>query len=199
MARTQAADYDARRLAIVEIAARVFARDGFLGASVADVADACKLSKSALYHYYLSKEDILYDVMHSHIVALDEAARAVMAGPGDARAKLRALTRAFMARYVGAADRHKVLLNDLERLPRARRQAIVSMQRGLIDTVAELLCEIEPRLRLREAERRPAAMLVFGMINWTHTWFDPAGPFMPEALALRVVEIMQRGVTPQAS
>ena len=42
-------------------------------------------------------------------------------------------------------------------------------------------------------------MLFFGMINWTHTWFDPAGPFMPEVLALRVVEIMQRGVTPQAS
>ena len=29
-----------------------------------------------------------------------------------------------------------------------------------------------------------ASLLFFGMINWTHTWFDPAGPFMPEALAL---------------
>lgn len=194
MARTQAADYDERRLAIVETAARLFARDGFLGASVADVAEACMLSKSALYHYYSSKEDILYDVMHSYIVALNEAAQAIVAGPGDAKAKLRALTREFMSRYVGAADRHKVLLNDLERLPKARRQAIVSMQRGLIDTVANLLCEIEPRLRLREAERRPAAMLVFGMINWTHTWFDPKGAVSAEQLADMAVDLALGGL-----
>lgn len=194
MARTQAADYDERRLAIVETAARLFARDGFLGASVADVAEACMLSKSALYHYYSSKEDILYDVMHSYIVALNAAAQAIVAGPGDAKAKLRALTREFMSRYVGAADRHKVLLNDLERLPKARRQAIVSMQRGLIDTMADLLCEIEPRLRLREAERRPAAMLVFGMINWTHTWFDPNGAVSAEQLADMAVDLALGGL-----
>lgn len=194
MARTQAADYDERRLAIVETAARLFARDGFLGASVADVAEACMLSKSALYHYYSSKEDILYDVMHSYIVALNAAAQAIVAGPGDAKAKLRALTREFMSRYVGAADRHKVLLNDLERLPKARRQAIVSMQRGLIDTMADLLCEIEPRLRLREAERRPAAMLVFGMINWTHTWFDPDGAVSAEQLADMAVDLALGGL-----
>jgi AcrR family transcriptional regulator len=194
VARTQAADYDERRLAIVETAARLFARDGFLGASVADVAEACMLSKSALYHYYSSKEDILYDVMHSYIVALNGAAQAIMAGPGDAKAKLRALTREFMSRYVGAADRHKVLLNNLERLPKARRQAIVSMQRGLIDAMADLLCEIEPRLRRRAAERRPVAMLVFGMINWTHTWFDPNGAVSAEQLADMAVDLALGGL-----
>ncbi|GAM99044.1 transcriptional regulator of TetR family [alpha proteobacterium U9-1i] len=194
MARTQAADYDERRLKIVETAARLFARDGFLGASVADVADACELSKSALYHYYASKEDILYDVMHSHIVALDDAARAVVEGPGEATDKLRLLVREFMRLYVGAADRHKVLLNDLLRLPKPRRQAIVAMQRGLIDTVADLLCEIEPGLRMREAERRPAAMLVFGMINWTHVWFDPAGAVSAEALADMAVDLTLGGL-----
>lgn len=195
MARTQAADYDERRHAIVETAARLFARDGFLGASVADVADACELSKSALYHYYASKEDILYDVMHSHIVGLDDAARAIVEGPGDAEAKLRALAREFMRLYVGAANRQKVLLNDLMRLPKPRREAIVSMQRALIDTVAGLLCEIEPRLRMREAERRPAAMLLFGMINWTHVWFDPNGAVSAEQFADMAVDMALGGLS----
>ena len=194
MARTQAADYDARRLAIVETAARLFARDGFRGASMADVADACKLSKSALYHYYSAKEDILYDAMHSHIVALDEAAGAVMAGPGEAKAKLRALAREFMALYVGAADRHKVLLNELERLPKSRRAVIVSLQRGLIETVERLLCAIAPGLKQRGAKRRPAAMLFFGMINWTHTWFDPKGPLSACALADMAVDLTLGGL-----
>ena len=44
MARTQAADYDERKEAIVNTAAALFARDGFTGASVADIAKRGKFS-----------------------------------------------------------------------------------------------------------------------------------------------------------
>jgi len=64
MARTQAADFEQRREKIVERAAQLFAERGFLGASIADLAKACKTSKSLIYHYYSSKEEILFDVMH---------------------------------------------------------------------------------------------------------------------------------------
>jgi len=73
MARTQSADYAIRREAIVDRAAELFAERGFLGASIADLADALKTSKSLIYHYYDSKEDILFDVMHSHVKALLDA------------------------------------------------------------------------------------------------------------------------------
>ena len=49
MARPQAADYDDRRAAIVEQAARLYAERGFLGASLSDLAKACKTSKSLIY------------------------------------------------------------------------------------------------------------------------------------------------------
>src|SRR6185312_1242370 len=79
MARPQAANYDERREHIVAQAAKLYARNGFLGASIADLAAACRLTKSAIYHYYPSKEDILFDVMHSHVLALDETARRIIA------------------------------------------------------------------------------------------------------------------------
>lgn len=193
MARTQAADYDERRLEIVEAAATLFAGRGFRGASIADVAARCKVSKALIYHYYASKEDILYDVMISHVRALEAAMGAVIAAPAPAREKLRRLARTFMALYVGAADRHKVLLNDLEHLPKGRRNEIVGVQRGLIEAVKRLLIEIEPRLR-RSRRVVPAAMLFFGMINWTHTWFDPNGAVGAEELADMVVDIALGGL-----
>lgn len=79
MARTQAADFEKRREAIVEHAARLFAERGFLGASIADLAAACSTSKSLIYHYYASKEDILFDVMHAHVGALLDAAEEIAA------------------------------------------------------------------------------------------------------------------------
>src|SRR4029077_4319154 len=95
MARTQAADFEARRTAIVEKAAALYAERGFLGASIADLAKACRTSKSLLSHYYPSKEDILFDVMHSHVRLLLDAAENVLKSSGSAADKLRTLTAEF--------------------------------------------------------------------------------------------------------
>lgn len=194
MARTQAADYDERREAIVEAAAALFARRGFNGASVADIAGRCKNSKSLIYHYYASKEDILYDVMISHVEALEAAAQEAVAADPRAERQLRELAHRFMELYVGAADRHKVLLNDLDHLPKARRAEIVHVQRRLIETVQKLLVELEPDLKRRSGQGFAAAMLFFGMINWTHTWFDPKGPVSAGALAEMAVDLTLGGL-----
>jgi AcrR family transcriptional regulator len=182
MARTQAADYDQRRAAIVEQAARLYANKGFLGASVADLAQAVGASKSLIYHYYASKEDILFEVMDSHLRALAEAAE-----------KLREMSRAFMRLYVGAADRHKVLLNELAALPPARRDEIVGRQRRLIEAVEALLGAIQPDLAPRL--RRPAAMLFFGMINWTHTWFHEGRGASAREVADLATDLTLEGLT----
>jgi AcrR family transcriptional regulator len=194
MARTQAADYEERRAAIVEHAARLFAERGFLGASIADLAEACHNSKSLIYHYYASKEDILFDVMHSHVRALLDAAEEIAARQIPAAARLRALTLAFMELYVGAAPRQRVLLNDLQHLPKERRATIVGIQRRLIDIVQGLLGEIRPDLAARAALRRPAAMLYFGMINWTHTWLDPEGRVRPVRIAELAASLFLEGI-----
>jgi AcrR family transcriptional regulator len=193
MARPQSPDYDKRREAILAAAAQLFARKGFSGASVAELAKACRTSKSLIYHYFPSKDDILYAVMADHLDALTAAAEEACE-TGSAEDRLRTLTVAFMRLYASAQNHHKVLLNELVSLPPERRADVVAKQRRIIAAAESVIAELAPG-----GGARVNTMLFFGMINWTHTWFDPAGPFMPEALALRVVEIMQRGVTPQAS
>ena len=194
MARTQAPDYEQRREAIVEEAAKLYAARGFLGASLADLAKACKTSKSLIYHYYASKEDILFDVMASHISALNAAVEDAEHEKGAPVDRLRKLAHAFMRLYVGAAARHKVLLNELGNLPPERRTEIVVRQRRLIEAVERLIVDIQPGLKGPRRLARPAAMLFFGMINWTHTWYDPAGPVSPDAIADLAVDIMAGGL-----
>ena len=193
MARTQAADYGVRREAIVEKAARLYAERGFLGASISDLARVCRISKSLIYHYYPSKEDILFDVMHSHVRALLDTAEAIVTrGLGPAEA-LRAITTDFMKHYAGAAARQKVLLNELNHLPKQRRTIIVDIQHRLIGIVRDILTELRPELRAKPALGLPAAMLYFGMINWTHTWMDPAGAVKPVRIAELSADIFLDG------
>ena len=171
-------------------AADLYARRGFPGASIADLAKACGSSKSLVYHYFPSKDDILYEVMAAHLDALVNAADEAMRA-GDARERLRALTLAFMQLYVGAQDSHKVLLNELDNLPPDRRAKVVAKQRRIITIVESLVREIRPELK---QVALPVTMLFFGMINWTHTWFRPAGALSAERLADMAVDLMLGGL-----
>jgi AcrR family transcriptional regulator len=193
LARTQAADYDERRDAIVDKAAELYGEFGFLGSSIADLAAACDMSKSLLYHYFSSKEDILFEIMDEHVTALVRIAEGVRNEP-DPKQRLYALTHGFMAIYVPASSRHKVLLNDLDKLPPHRRKTIIAEQRVLLDAVDEILGEISPTLEKNPRARRAAGMIYFGMINWTHTWFDPKGALSAAEVAELAVGIFLRGV-----
>jgi AcrR family transcriptional regulator len=183
MARPQSADYALRREQIVEAAAQLFADKGFLGASIADLAEACGSSKSLIYHYYPSKEDILFDVMHSHVKDLLDSAQMIAARRTGSVEKLKEMTRAFMQLYLGAQNRQRVLLNELDFLPDDQRTIIVDIQRRLIAIVETLLTDIRPALADGNPLQMPAAMLYFGMINWMHTWLDAKGRASPASIA----------------
>jgi len=190
MARPQSPDYDRRREAILAAAARLYATKGFPGASVAELAKACSSSKSLIYHYFPSKDDLLYATMAAHLDALVAAAEAATLA-GTAEARLRALTHAFMRLYVGAEDSHKVLLNELDNLPAERRAEVVAKQRRIIGAVEALVRAIRPDAG---SLTLPLTMLFFGMINWTHTWFRSGGALDADRLADLAVDLMLDGV-----
>lgn len=189
MARTQAADYEERREAIVERAADLFAKRGFLGASVSEIARACNTSKSLLYHYYSSKEDVLHAVMASHIDRLMEDVELIQSGSGDPANRLHRLLRLFMQHYVGAASRQKVLLNELDNLPDDKRTNVVAKQRRLVDAVQQLLVAVDPTIARDRDRARVKTMLLFGMINWASNWYDPLGPIKPDTVADMVFDM----------
>ena len=73
MARTRAKDYDDKRDAMLHQAAVVFSRDGYDRASMAQLAAECGVSKALLYHYYVSKEALLFAIVESHLSDLVDA------------------------------------------------------------------------------------------------------------------------------
>lgn len=190
MARPQAADYEERKQEIVDKAATLFASRSFLGTSINDIAQSCDFSKALLYHYFASKEELLSTVMASHIDRLEEIVSEACELRGSTDAKLHTLLRMFMAEYAKAADKQKVLVNELAHLPEADRLAIVAKQRGIIERFQSLLIDLDPVLAGNRPKARVKTMLLFGMINWTGNWYDPAGPIKPSEIADMVTDLM---------
>jgi AcrR family transcriptional regulator len=194
MARRQAADFAAKQQRIRDSAAELFARDGFAATSIVDIASACGVAKSLVYHYFDSKEEILDDLLNAHMDALLAAAEDALASGGDPERQFRAFVRAHLRLYAHARARHILLLNGLGSLPEARRKAIVAKERRLIAMAADLLARVAPELAMQKDLRMPAAMSFYGLINWTYTWYRADGAMTPEAFADMAAELVLRGL-----
>ena len=59
MPRVRSDDYDTKSRAILDSAASLFAKVGYPNAKMQDIAQACGATKSMLYHYFPTKDDLL--------------------------------------------------------------------------------------------------------------------------------------------
>jgi TetR/AcrR family transcriptional regulator len=170
MARPRSAEYDDKRQAILDRSAKVFAAFGYDRASMAEVARACGVSKSLLYHYYVNKEALLYDILHAHLQVLVDAVHAVDSSLPP-RPRLRALVAALLEAYRDADDEHKIQLNELSRLPPKQKKILTDMERELVRVFAAAIAAINPALGGDDALLKPMTMSLFGMVNWHYMWF----------------------------
>lgn len=193
MARTRSPDYDTIQASIMDRTAALFASRGYAATSIGDIASACECSKSRLYHYFESKEAILSEMLSEHVDKLLDECDASLEGGGNPVDRFHRLIRYFLEVYAVSSDKHVVLLTCLEFLPPDKREEVVAKQRKLITYVTDILAAIRPDLRGDARLGHVDAMLFFGMINWTYTWYRLDGSISPDALAKRAVDLFLSG------
>jgi AcrR family transcriptional regulator len=176
MARTRSKQYPDNQNLILDTAARLFADRGFHRASIAELATACDFSKAWLYHYYDSKEAILFALLTEHLTDLETVGETALNASDDPETQFRAYVRAVMLLYAKRLAHHTVLTRDMEFLPDEMRAKIRAQERRLVDRFVGVLRQLRPELKPQSAAVKPYAMMFFGMLNWTYTWYDPDGP-----------------------
>ena len=193
MARGRAANYDDQRAAILAQAARLFARQGYAATSMNQVADACALSKAALYHYFRDKYALVTHIAEAHVRLLLAVTQEVEEQCTEPQRCLQALIERFVREYSGAQDAHRVLTEDVRFLEPADRDRILGIEREVVAHFARAIAALRPELQATAIEK-PLAMLLFGMINWLFTWFKPGQPLDESTLAPLVADLFLNGV-----
>ncbi len=173
MVRPRAENYLERQQGILDAAAAMFAKHGFNGTSIAALADSCGVSKALLYHYYDSKEALLYDMLLVHCKLLSETASNATRQSDKPEEQLRSLVRALMELYMSSRDKHVVLLNDLHCLPEAQQTEIKEEERKVLQEIKHLIAQLRPDLTPPLVTS--LTMYLMGAVNWTYTWFKPQG------------------------
>lgn len=193
MARTKAADYEQQREAILEAAAVEFARNGFAASSVAQLGAASGASKARLYHYYASKEAILFDLLDRYTRRLIDIARQVETASAPGPQRLDGMVRAFMREYATSQTRHVVLLHDVDFLAGPQRRKIRAQELEIVGMFRNAIDAAFPG-RIPQNLLTAHTMMLFGMINWTFTWLKPDGRLSYEDFAETVLRVLRDGL-----
>ncbi len=192
MVRPRADNYEERKQEIADAAAAVFAEQGFDGSSISFVAQRCGVSKALLYHYFQSKEDLLYYMLKSHCQLLVECATSALRTSANPEKQLRSLIRELMQLYMNARDKHAVLLNNLKSLPENQQDEIRELEKRVVQSIKKLVGKLRPDLS--EQMRTATAMYLMGAINFTYVWFKPQGPISARQYADLATSIFLEGI-----
>src|ERR1044072_3040969 len=142
MARTRSENYDEIQRNILTTPCGLFARQGYMRASIADLADACKLSRGGLYHYFDSKEAILFAILDAHIREMIQHVEAAVAVGGPTLTQFQNVIRAIVEVNAKSPHEQRVLIHDLSFLNEDEQQAIKALERQLVDIVTDLLVRL---------------------------------------------------------
>ena len=191
MPRVRADDYDAKTKAILDSAALLFAKVGYPTAKMADIAKACGASKSMLYHYFPTKDELLFAMLEEHLDKLIAGIDEVAAQPGTQGDRFSALVQVYAQKSTQSRRRHVTAMNDMKFLPKALQAPLRALETQVTDRVAAMLRAQKPGLD--DAVYKPYAMLLIGMLNWTDTWYQPSGAIKPQELCERISRLFLRG------
>ena len=196
MARPKSATHDLKREEILDIAAKCFAQSSYPAASMSDIAAAGGTSKARLYHYYDSKQAILFDLLDRYTLRLlgliGETEAAAQRRNLDERAALHELVRRFLQEYENSATRHVALVNQTQFLSDEQRALIVGRQRDVVAAFTRFIKRAYPK-RINARNQTALTMMLFGMINWTFTWLRPGGAMSYADFANEVIATLEHG------
>lgn len=196
MARTIAKDHDQKRAHILKTAARVFAEEGFDRASVSLLARECGISKANIYHYYGSKDALLFDLLDTNLSELlARMERVSVEGLSPEEAFEKTLVEILLA-YEGQDYEHQVQSASMSHLPIQQQDVLKGYQKKMVQRVNDLLLAVRPECFRDDAVKLlDTTMSIFGMLNWFYMWNAKAGPEKRRDYAKMVANLTLNGVS----
>ena len=192
--------YDERLNRILEAATALIARDGYEKASMRAVARAARVSLAGLYHYYDSKEKMLFLIQFRAFNALVDGLREKLHGVADPLEQLRVMIRAHVGYFAANMAALRVCSHELDSLSGASygetrriRREYYDLTRAIVDRICETHAAT-PTL-----DRHVATMSLFGMLNWLYRWYDPQRGRSPNGVANQLAAQFLHGLLGKAT
>jgi TetR/AcrR family transcriptional regulator, cholesterol catabolism regulator len=183
-----------RRAEICRTAAQIFRERGYDATSVSDIARALGITKAGLYHYFESKEALLFEITAYGLDRVRDDVIVPVRSIRDPEERLRQL----VIRHANIATHGRgavaQLVDEVRALPPGSRKQLEERMRAYYDLVRDTLRELRAAGRLRNVDPTVAAFGLIGTILWLPRWFRQNGRLSQDAVAREIADIALGGL-----
>ena len=185
--------FDRRLSSILAHATNVFYEKGYEGASMRDLSRASGMSLAGMYHYFESKEKLLYLIQRHTFNTIVKQLRRKLDSAINPEERIRVLIFNHLEYFLANQKAMKVLSHEGEVLKNGFGVEVRSLKREYYRICLAVLDDFRRADRLTFSPR-VAVMSLFGMMNWIYTWYNPRVDGDAAKLAGEMGDIFLRGI-----
>ena len=203
MTRTAPSKGGRTAAAIRRVGLRLIFRHGFGAMSLRQLAAEVGVQPASLYNHIATKQALLFDLIHDHLVALlehcDAAVAAVAPGAPGTGERLRAFISQHLHYHLEKKQEVFVANFELRALDPGNYSRIIAMRRSYEERLIVLLDEGVAAGEVSLRDTRVTAYAILAMLTGACTWYKPDGRLTKaEMVALHtdlVLHGLQAGTT----
>ncbi|MGJ7905915.1 TetR/AcrR family transcriptional regulator [Actinopolyspora sp. H202] len=176
---------------LLSAATRLFAEQGFETTSVQQIVNAAGVTKGAMYHYFGSKDDLLYEiyarVLRVQMVRMEQAADS----SDSVERRLRAVAADVVVTTVAYLEDTVIFFRSMHLL-HADKQAEVRAERRRYHERVRQLIEEGQRAGVFRADRSPELVVdfFFGAVHHLGSWYRRDGPMSGEQVGDQFADLL---------
>ena len=171
------------REAILRAARDTFASKGFDGASIRDIAQEAGLSLSALYYYFPSKQDALFELVSTSYRWFNASSRRTLqTAQGDLPLQVALYVRHLVQFRVFNPQISRVVLRDSERLTPDLFASLHELQRESRALFTDIVREGQAAGEFDVGDAVLSSRSVLSICNSIPLWYVPGGDITPQQL-----------------
>lgn len=179
---------------LLELSAEIFADKGYHNTSIRDIARASGVSLAGLYYYFRSKEELLFRIQERLLRTVLDDLRRRLDHVHDPRERLRILVHNHLRVFAQRRPAMKVLVHEYDSLTGEHREHIRALRHEYMEACLAILRDVRRFSGSGDAEvLRVAAFALFGMMNWTTTWYRPERDVSVDRLAEQIYRLFLGG------
>jgi AcrR family transcriptional regulator len=179
-----------RREQIIDVAVAVFARSGYHGASMNDVAEAAGVTKPVLYQHFASKQDLYLALIDDVGKRMIDAIGKATAGATDGRTQTELGFRAYFRWVADDHDGFLLLFSTQANRDAAATKAIRAITSEAASAIAPLIA-----IEIDHEQRRTLAHGLVGLAEGVSRRLVERGDdFDPDELARLVANLAWAGL-----
>lgn len=178
---------------VLDVAVGLFIEKGYDATSVADLAERLGVTKSAVYHHFESKEQLLGLALDEALTGLEKALDRALANSESAPQRVVDVISGAVTVLIEKLPYVTLLLRVRGNSP---VEAAALKRRRLFDSrVTEVVRIAQSEGHLRDdVDAAVATRLIFGMVNSLTEWYRPGGPLDADAMATTVLATAMSGL-----